>query len=105
MDRRGQLLEIFRSTGELFSRLWSQRTYICVLGSGHFSNVPFEAGSDVMEAHATHKLETGDTSMDGQRIQMAVEPAVIAWGNERGESYNVSKVWAKAVVSVSSSTL
>lgn len=100
-----QLLEIFRSTGELFSRLWSQRAYICVVGLEEFSNHPFKLGSDVLEAHAMHKLERGDTSMDGRQIQAVVEPAIFAWGNERGESYDAYKVWAKAVVCVSPSDL
>lgn len=100
-----QLLEIFRSTGELFSRLWSQRAYICVVGLEEFSNHPFELESGVLEAHAMHKLERGDTSMDGRQIQVVVEPAIFAWGNERGESYDAYKVWATAVVCMSPSDL
>ena len=104
LERRTQLLEIFRSTGEMFSRLWSQKACIEVWDLHTISKYLFKLESDHLEAHATHKLEAGDTSMDGKPIEIVVEPAIIAWGNERGESYNTHKVWAKAVVRMSLST-
>ena len=58
---------------------------------------------DDCEPHAAHKLEENDNSKDGMPIQMVVEPGILAYGNEQGESYEVSKVWGKAVVWLSSS--
>ena len=98
LKRRMQLSNIFRSIGELTSRLWAQKVYISILGLKDLSQTPFTVKSNVFEAHATHKLEEDDTSLDGSPIERVVEPAIVAWENERGESYDVYKVWAKAVV-------
>lgn len=72
------------------------------MDSGFLLKEPFHIGSDECEAHAAHKLEEDDKSKDGMLIQMVVEPAILAYGNEQGESYEVSKVWGKAVVWLSS---
>ena len=93
-----QLLEIFRSTGELTSKLWSQKVFISVLGAKELLKQPFKVSSKEFEAHASHKLEGGDTSLDGMSIQLVVEPAIVAWGNEQGESYDTRKVWSEGVV-------
>ena len=89
--------------GEFTCRLWAQKVFISVLGAKELLKQPFRANSEEYEAHATHKLELGDTTMDGKSIQLVVEPAIVAWGNERGESYHLRKVWSKAVVWLSSS--
>ncbi|MCJ1432674.1 hypothetical protein MMC27_002031 [Xylographa pallens] len=100
--RRIQLVELFRSIGELTSKLWLQKVAIRVVGSDQLLKVRFENGDDLLDAHAIHKLEDGDTCMDGMPIQVVVEPAIVAGGNERGESYEEFKVWGKAVVWMSS---
>ena len=105
LQRRTQLLEIFERTGELFSKLWSQKTCIGIFTLQDLLKCPFKIASEVLEAHAAHKVEAGDKSMDGKPVQMVVEPAIVAWGNERGESYNAYKIWARAVVWMSSGTI
>ena len=100
--RQAQLLELFRSIGELTSKLWSQKVVISVVGSKDLLKTPFENGNKVLDAHAIHRLEEGDKRMDGMPIQVVVEPAILAFGNERGESYEEYKVWGKAVVWMSS---
>ena len=100
--RKEQLLEVFRFTGETIRKLWYQKVYMATLGPTNLLNKRFEISSAEMEPHATHRLEAGDTSLDGMPIQLVVEPGIIAWGNERGESYNRGKVWLKAVVWLSS---
>ena len=98
LERRTQLLNVFRSIGELTSRLWTQKVYVSTLGLNDLSKGPFHVDSTLVEAHKSHKLEEKDSSLDGVPIEMVVEPAIVAWGNERGESYDTYKVWAKAVV-------
>ena len=104
LERRMRLGDIFRSTGDLISSLWSQKVYIDVVGLDKLLKERFQIDSNLFEAHPVHKLEEGDTGKDGMPIQMVVEPAIIAWGNEKGECYDHSKVWAKAVVWMSSSS-
>ena len=101
-NRRKQLLDIFCPTGEYFSRLWAQKAYIDVLDLTDLKKIPYQNDSDLLEAHAVHNLENGDERMDGMPVQMVVEPAIIAWGNEQGENYDARKIWAKAVVWMSS---
>lgn len=95
-------MDLFCSAGDLFSRLWSQKAYIRTIGSRFLLKEPFRIGLDYCEAHAAHKLEEDDESKDGMPIQMVVEPGIFAFGNEQGESYEVYKVWGKAVVWLSS---
>lgn len=102
LERRTRLVEIFQLTGELFAALWAQKVYISVVDLKDLVKRPFINGGELLEAHAVHKLEDGDTELDGMPVQMVVEPAILAWGNEKGEAYGTSKIWAKAVVWMSS---
>lgn len=100
--RLNHLVDLFCSAGDLFSRLWSQKVYIGTLDSPVLLRKPFDIGQDYYEAHATHKLEVSDKSKDGMPIQIVVEPGILAYGNELGESYEEFKMWGKAVVWLSS---
>lgn len=63
----------------------------------------FNATSSVMSAHRLHKLDEDDTRLDGKKVLLVVQPAVLAFGDENGESYDQSKVWARANVLVDES--
>lgn len=104
LERRTELLEIFRASGDLFSGLWAQKVEIGSLGRRKLLKKAFEVQSREFEAHASHRLEEGDRELNGKPIQLVVEPAIVAWGNEYGEGYDQYKVWAKAVVWVSTPT-
>ena len=95
--REEELQEIMCSAGELFSALWKQKVNIdSRLESYH--GKAFSIASKEMVAHPAQRLEEGDTRMDGCPVQLVVQPAVLAFGNEQGKQYNEFKVWAKAVV-------
>ncbi|KAF7507830.1 hypothetical protein GJ744_009994 [Endocarpon pusillum] len=96
--RREELFGIIQGAGELFSSLWKQKTFIETRLSDHYRQKAFDITSDQIEAHPALHLEEGDAKMDGSPIEMVVQPAVLAWGNEEGEDYDKYKVWAKAVV-------
>lgn len=102
LDRRTQLSEIFRECADVFSALWAQKVALSSLDRDKLLKQPFDVHSREFEAHASHKLDEGETELDGKPIQLIVEPAIIAWGNEYGEGYDQYKVWTKAVVWVSS---
>ena len=107
VERQTQLKAIFRAAGQVFSPLWSQRVNMQGLGPKTFLKKPFDIKSDMVEPHASLKLDPedpkdGGTSMDNMPIQLVVEPAIVAWGNDRGEDYGQYKIWSRAVVWVSS---
>ena len=101
-QRYNDLLDIFRFTGDLFSSLWKQKVAIVSWGSEKFQKTSFAIDSDLIMAHPVHSLEDGDSRMNGHSIQMVVQPAILAYGNEEGKNYEEFKVWAKAVVWLSS---
>lgn len=101
-QRRKELYEIIRALGELFSSLWKQKANIVCWGLDHFQNEPFTVASDLMSAHPAYRLDEGDSIFDGLPVQMVVQPAIVAYGNEEGKNYDLYKVWAKAVVWVGS---
>jgi hypothetical protein len=53
-----------------------------------------------MSAHRLQQLDEDDERLDGNRILACIQPAVLAFGNESGENYDTSKLWANAVVLV-----
>lgn len=97
-QRRTELYEIIRALGELFTSLWKQRAHIVCWGLDHFQNEPFTATSDLMTAHPAYRLDEADSALNGHPVQMVVQPAIVAYGNEEGKHYDHYKVWAKAVV-------
>lgn len=100
--RYNELVDLFCWANDFFSRLWSQKVYIKALDGKTLLKEPFSIDLDECEAHAAHKLEEDDDSKNELPIQMVVEPGILAYGNELGESYEVFKVWGKAVVWLSS---
>jgi hypothetical protein len=97
-QRHKELLEIMRTAGQLFISLWKQKVFIAAWGLEKFQKMPFSIASNEMMAHPAMGLEEGDTRMDGWPVQMVVQPAIVAFGNEDGSNYNEYKVWAKALV-------
>jgi hypothetical protein len=97
-QRRKELYEIIHALGELFNSLWKQKVHIVCRGLDHFQRTSFTASSDLMTAHAAYRLDEADTKLDGLPVQMVVQPAILAYGNEEGKNYDQYKVWAKAVV-------
>jgi len=83
---------------EVSSRLWSRRSSLELRGLDSLSCTPFSAESDLMKAHAIHKLYDGDTECDGWRVGIVVHPAVVGFGNSDGTDYKAGRVWMKAEV-------
>lgn len=103
VQRLIQLKKLLHETGEYFTRLWSQRVLIKTMDMEDFRGQLFRIASDEYDPHPRLKLETDDTRLDGNRIQMVVQPAIVAFGTEQGEGYDkVRKMWSKATVWVSS---
>ena len=97
-QRHEELLDVMRNIGDLSSSLWKQRVFTVPWGMEKFRKMQFSVDSRMMTAHPTHGLGDGDARLDGRTVQMVVQPAILAYGNEEGENFDESKVWAKAVV-------
>jgi hypothetical protein len=69
-----------------------------VQGFEYYSNQIFEFKSARMEAYRS--LRNTDTSRDGAKVKMVVQPGFSDFGNEDGERYDQEKIWGKAVVYV-----
>ena len=96
--RHEELLEVMRALGDLFSSLFKQRAFTACWGKEKLQKMQFSADSRTMAAHPSHGLEDGDARLNGRTVQMVVQPAILAYGNEEGRNYGESKVWSKAVV-------
>jgi hypothetical protein len=95
--RSDELTALFASAGELACKLHRQNVKIGVILSPQELN-PFSIDSDTMEPHTKINIEQDDHSWDGRPIDVVVTPAILAYGDERGENYSMFKVWSKAVV-------
>ncbi|PYI02702.1 hypothetical protein BO78DRAFT_410411 [Aspergillus sclerotiicarbonarius CBS 121057] len=92
------LRKLYHTAGELALSLWTQRTFMKCHGLHHLRT--FHSSSEQMTAHRLHQLDEDDNRLDGNTILLCIQPLVLAFGNEHGEHYDISKVWAKATVLV-----
>lgn len=60
----------------------------------------FRAEHPVMSAHALHRQHGNDAKLDGKNALIIVHPAIVAFGNEYAEHYDLCKVWAKGIIIV-----
>jgi hypothetical protein len=96
--RNAELQKLYDRAGKLALSLWAQRASIKCYGLSRLQT--FNSSSPMMSAHRLHQLDEDDDFLDGQRVLACMQPAVLAFGNESGENYDTSKVWASAVVLV-----
>lgn len=97
-QRRKDLLTLYDDGAKLALSLWSQRSFLTCQSQ---EELPiFSGGSPMMSAHRLHQLDDDDRRMDGRKVILFVQPAIIAFGSENAENYDQSKVWAAAVVVV-----
>jgi hypothetical protein len=96
--RNSELQKLYHRAGKLALSLWAQRASIKCYGLSQLQT--FSSSSPTMSAHRLHQLDEGDECLDGRRVLACMQPAVLAFGNENGENYDTSKIWASAVVLV-----
>ena len=97
-NKRGvELIALFERAGRLACQLQSQHVETSVLLSTQEMD-PFSVNSDTMEPHTKMEIEEDDHSWDGKPVDLVITPAILAYGDERGDNYSSFKVWSKAVV-------
>jgi hypothetical protein len=98
MRRNMKLRDLYYRAGEIALLLWAQRTHIRCYGQQDLQ--VFDVNSPMMSAHRLHRLDDDDHRLDGKMVLASIHPAVLAFGNEDAEDYDVSKTWMPAVVLV-----
>ena len=98
VKRNQELYSLYHSAGALALSLWTQRAFM------KFHNLHglqrFRTGNPAMTAHPLQHLSEDDERLDGKRVLLVVQPAVVAYGDEEAQNYDMCKVWAKGVVLV-----
>jgi hypothetical protein len=98
MRRNMKLRDLYYRAGEIALLLWAQRAHIRCYGQQDLQ--VFDVDSPIMSAHRLHRLDDNDHRLDGKMVLASIQPAVLAFGNEDAEYYDVSKTWMPAVVLV-----
>jgi hypothetical protein len=97
IKRYGELVAICSEAGFLAYNLWSQKTRMdCVRVFG--SDNVFHIKSTIMQPHASMLCDHDSHEYDGRPVQLCVEPALIAFGNEQRQDYDKYKIWMPATV-------
>ncbi|KAE8141384.1 hypothetical protein BDV38DRAFT_296891 [Aspergillus pseudotamarii] len=98
IQRNQELYQLYHTAGELAISLWTQRSFMrCYC----LDELPvFRAEHPVMSAHALHRQHGNDAKLDGKHALIIVHPAIVAFGNEYAEHYDLCKVWAKGIILV-----
>ncbi|EXJ88288.1 hypothetical protein A1O1_05218 [Capronia coronata CBS 617.96] len=106
--RRKQLQAIFEASMALSTSLATQNPEIQVCFLPELADACFSLDHPQLRAHramglkedrnAEDGLDPDDIDIDGQPIDMVIEPMVVRSGNEDGENYQMQKILKKAEV-------
>jgi len=101
IKRHEQLQSIFQKALDMSGRLWKQLTIMKCCYIEDLKHEPFTYESELMDAHAFHKLGLDDESedrLDHHPIRIVCFPAIKGYGSSIGENYHQDRVWGKAIV-------
>lgn len=96
-DRSTELIRIIRAIGRVAGILWSQKARTISSKHDIRNECLFDRDSRTIQAHSCMVLEEGDRQYDGRRVELIIEPAVYAAGNEDGQNYDQLKVRLPAI--------
>ncbi|KAE8352261.1 hypothetical protein BDV28DRAFT_4764 [Aspergillus coremiiformis] len=102
IQRNQELYQLYQTAGELAISLWTQRSFMKCYFLDDLA--VFRTDHPVMSAHTLHRHHGNDTRLDGKNGLIVVHPAVVAFGNEYAEHYDLCKVWAKSIILVDEHT-
>ncbi|EAW24743.1 uncharacterized protein NFIA_102270 [Aspergillus fischeri NRRL 181] len=97
-QRAQELQSLYDGAAQLALSLWTQRAFMTCQSLEELP--PFTVSNPIMRAHRLHRLDEDDKRLDGKRILLCVQPAILAFGSENAEHYNQHKIWSPAVVVV-----
>ncbi|OQE32199.1 hypothetical protein PENSTE_c001G02688 [Penicillium steckii] len=91
-----ELQNIGKKAVDLAQSLWTQREFLVI---GIQKKFPvFKSSCIIMIAHRLHHLDDEDERLDGKKVLLCVQPAIIAKGNQDAEDYDKIKGWAKVTM-------
>ncbi|KAE8385413.1 hypothetical protein BDV23DRAFT_164985 [Aspergillus alliaceus] len=96
--RNQELYQLYQTAGELAISLWTQRSFMRCYCLDELA--VFRVEHPVMSAHSIHRQHGNDSRLDGKNALIIVQPAIVAFGNEYAEHYDLCKVWAKGIILV-----
>jgi hypothetical protein len=99
--RHEQLRSIFQTALDISGRLWKQLTIVKCSYLEDLNHESFTYESDLMDAHAFHKLGLDDESenrLNHHKIRIVCFPSIKGYGSSTGENYHQDRVWGKAIV-------
>lgn len=99
-ERLTDLSHVLKEAGELSIRLRKQRVGIrCLyIDSPKLTGKGFQPNSGLMEPHESIYPKEGIHTLAGKEIIMVMDPAIVAYRTNGGETVEKEKVWAKSVV-------
>lgn len=98
-----ELHTIFKDCADLAKNLSVQKMQVDAVG---LESLPsrYQSGSPYLQPHGLHVADLDDDpqALDGKRVILVVNPAIVVRGTTTGRDYEQSRVWKKATVLIES---
>ncbi len=92
-----ELKHLVRTAGDVSALLWAQKAQMRWSKYNLGSEFTFSVDSSSVKAHPCMRLDSENHQYDGRRVQLVIEPAIFASGNEDGKNYDQWKVRLPAI--------
>jgi hypothetical protein len=95
--REDELLDMIRATGDISTLLWMQNAQLRPSKDDIDGDFIFSNDSTSVKAHPCMCLDENNRQYDGRRVQLIIEPALLAAGDEDGKNYDQLKIRLPAI--------
>jgi hypothetical protein len=95
--REDELLDMIRATGDISTLLWMQNAQLRPSKDDIDGDFIFGNDSTSIKAHPCMWLDKNNRQYDGRRVQLIIEPALLAAGDEDGKNYDQLKIRLPAI--------
>jgi len=95
--RSEELLQMIRATGDISALLWTQNAQLRASKCDIEGEFVFNSDSTSIKAHPCMCLDKNNRQYDGRRVQLIIEPALLAAGDEDGKNYDQLKIRMPAI--------
>lgn len=88
LRRRDELEQMIRKVGDVSALLWSQKAQTRWSILDFDRPFEFHARLQIVKAHPCMCLDEESHRYDGRRVEIVIEPAILALGSEEGKNYD-----------------